>query len=299
MKTVILAGLDNQIFSAADMLNPKELKLIGYGTTMEQAWNIYESNGSVKETIETMPIMPIDAAVSCEPELMILAAANEEDDIVLKHMLLRADYRGEVLSLFEQYKEFSVKTAIIRKLSWRLGELGVAGAVADLGAYRGDFSWQLNALMPERTLYLFDTFTGYDYRDVEKERELGFSDVKAGDYSLSQREFEQIENRLLGRMPYPEMVVIKKGWFPETAYDLEAEKYALVHIDTGLYAPTYAGIQYFFPRMNKGGVILVSGYEDGKRESVRLAIQDLEKKYGAFLMFSIADSEGSIAILRP
>lgn len=299
MKTVILAGLDNQIFSAADMLNPKELKLIGYATTMEQAWNIYESNGSVKETIETMPIMPIDAAVSCEPELMILAAANEEDDIVLKHMLLRADYRGEVLSLFEQYKEFSVKTAIIRKLSWRLGELGVAGAVADLGAYRGDFSWQLNALMPERTLYLFDTFTGYDYRDVEKERELGFSDVKAGDYSLSQREFEQIENRLLGRMPYPEMVVIKKGWFPETAYDLEAEKYALVHIDTGLYAPTYAGIQYFFPRMNKGGVILVSGYEDGKRESVRLAIQDLEKKYGAFLMFPIADSEGSIAILRP
>lgn len=299
MKTVILAGLDNQIFSAADMLNPKELKLIGYATTMEQAWNIYENNGAVKETIETMPIMPIDAAVSCEPELMILAAANEEDDMVLKHMLLRADYRGEVLSLFEQHQKFSVKTAIIRKLSWRLEELGVAGAVADLGAYRGDFSWQLNALMPERTLYLFDTFTGYDYRDVEKEQELGFSDVKAGDYSLSQREFEQIENRLMERMPYPEMIVIKKGWFPETAYDLEDEQYALVHIDTGLYAPTYAGIQYFFPRMSKGGVILVSGYEDGKRESVRLAIQDLEKKYGAFLMLPIADYEGSIAILRP
>lgn len=51
--------------------------------------------------------------------------------------------------------------------------------------------------------------------------------------------------------------------------------------------------------MSKGGVILVSGYEDGKRESVRLAIQDLEKKYGAFLMLPIADYEGSIAILRP
>lgn len=253
MKTVILAGLDNQIFSAADMLNPKELKLIGYATTMEQAWNIYENNGAVKET---MPIMPIDAAVSCEPELMILAAANEEDDMVLKHMLLRADYRGEVLSLFEQHQKFSVKTAIIRKLSWRLEELGVAGAVADLGACRGDFSWQLNALMPERTLYLFDTFTGYDYRDVEKEQELGFSDVKAGDYSLSQRECEQIENRLMERMPYPEMIVIKKGWFPETAYDLEDEQYALVHLDTGLYAPTYAGIQYFF-----------SAYEQGRRYS--------------------------------
>ena len=299
MKTVILAGLDNQVFSAADMLDPKALKLVGYATTMEQAWNIYDEEGNVKAQIEDMPIMPVEAAISCEPDLIILAASSEEDDTALKYMLCRGDYRGEVISLFEQYKDFSLKTAVIRKLSWRLDELGVPGAVADLGAYRGDISWQLNALMPGRKLYLFDTFTGYDSRDVAKEQELGLSNAKAGDYSLTRREYENVEERLLSRMPYPENVIIKKGWFPETAYGLEEETYALVHMDTGLYHPTYSGIQYFLPRMSKGGMIIVSGYEDGKRAGVRQAIRDLEERYGAFLMMPLADMEGSIIIVHP
>lgn len=299
MKTVILAGLDNLVFSSADMLNPKQLKLIGFATTMEQAWNIYDENGNVKENIEDMPIMPIDAAVSCEPDMIILASSTEEDDTMLKYSLCRADYRGEVVSLFDTFKDFSMKTAVIRKLSWRLEELGVEGAAADLGAYRGDISWQLNALMPNRKLYLFDTFTGYDSRDIAKEQELGLSNAQVGEYSLTRKEYENVEDRLLARMPYPENVIVRKGWFPETAFDLEDEKYAFVHMDTGLYHPTYSGIQYFLPRMSKGGVIVVSGYEDGKKAGVRQAIADLEAKYGAFLITPLADMEGSIVITMP
>lgn len=240
MKTVIVMGLDNQIFSAADMLEPSQVKLIGYAATMEEAWNIYDESGTVKDEIEEMPIMPIDAAVSCEPDLMILAASNEEDDTALKHMLFRADYRGEVISLFEQNKDFSIKTAVIRKVSWRLEELGVQGAAADLGTYCGDISWQLNALMPERRLYIFDT----------------------------QQASERAQSRLLARMPYEEQVRIRMGRFPETAYDLEEEHYAFVHIDTQVYDVICPGIQYFFPRMSKGGMILVSGYENGKNDHV-------------------------------
>lgn len=299
MKTVILAGLDNLVFTAMDLLDPKELKLVGIATTIEQAWNIYDDGGKVKEEIEEMPIMPLKAAAACEPDGMILVASSEEEDRMLKHMLVRADYRGEVTSLFDLWKGFSLKTAAIRKISWRLEELGVEGAVADLGAYRGDISWQLNALMPERTLYLFDTFTGYDERDVKKEQEGGYSEAKVGEYALTKREYERVEERLLSRMPYPDRVVIRKGWFPETAFELEEETYALVHMDTRLYQPTYGGMQYFWPRMNKGGVIVLSGYEDGKQEGVRQAMRDLEEKYGAFLMTPLADMEGSVMIIHP
>ena len=169
MKTVILAGLDNLVFSSADMLNPKQLKLIGFATTMEQAWNIYDENGNVKENIEDMPIMPIDAAVSCEPDMIILASSTEEDDTMMKYSLCRADYRGEVVSLFDTFKDFSMKTAVIRKLSWRLEELGLSNA-------------------------------------------------QVGEYSLTRKEYENVEERLLARMPYPENVIVRKGWFPETGY---------------------------------------------------------------------------------
>ena len=54
MKTVILAGLDNLVFTAADLLNPKELKLIGYASAIREAWNIYDENGKVKENMDEM-----------------------------------------------------------------------------------------------------------------------------------------------------------------------------------------------------------------------------------------------------
>lgn len=69
--------------------------------------------------------------------------------------------------------------------------------------------------------------------------------------------------------------------------------------DFPLYQPTYGGMQYFWPRMSKGGVIVLSGYEDGKQEGVRQAMRDLEEKYGAFLMTPLADIEGSVMIIHP
>lgn len=299
MKTAVLAGADNLVFTAADLLNPKKLKLVGFATTMEQAWNIYDEEKNVREAIEELPVMPMEAAVALEPDCIVLASGSAEDDEALKYMIYRAHFRGDVVSLFDFFQEFSLKTAAIRKLVWRMERMGIAGAAADLGAYRGDLSWQLNALMPERKLYLFDTFTGYDARDIEKEQELCLSDARAGDYSLSSRELANLKERILSRMPYRENVEIRAGWFPETAFDLEDERYALVHIDTGLYQPTYAGIQYFFPRLSRGGVLVVSGYEHGKSMAVRQAIDDLEETYGAFLITPVSDPEGTIIITHP
>lgn len=51
--------------------------------------------------------------------------------------------------------------------------------------------------------------------------------------------------------------------------------------------------------MSKGGVIVLSGYENGKQEGVRQAMRDLEEKYGAFLMTPLADIEGSVMIIHP
>lgn len=299
MKTVILAGLDNLVFAMTDVLNPKNMKLVGIASEIKEAWNIYDEDGTLLEEIKELPIMPLETAVTYESDCMVLVAGNKEDEEALKYMVYRTGYQGEVRSLFDISEEFALKTSVLRRVSRRLDELGVEGAIADLGAYRGDISWQLNAMMPERKLYLFDTFTGYDERDIAKEQQLQLSEAQAGTYSLSSNELEHLNERILGRMPYADMVEIRSGWFPETAFDLEDEKYAMVHIDTGLYAPTYSGIQYFFPRMSKGGVILVSGYTNGKSQSVCQAVRDLEEKYGAFLIAPLCDIDGTIMIMRP
>ena len=61
MKTVIIAGLDNLAFTVADLLDPKEYKLIGFGTPIKAAWNVYDEEGKILEDITDIPVMPIEA----------------------------------------------------------------------------------------------------------------------------------------------------------------------------------------------------------------------------------------------
>ena len=293
MKTVMIIGSDNLMYTAADLINPKEMKLIGFGDTRKESWNVLDDNGDVKEEITGMPIMPIDLVPSLNPDVIIIAAIEESKNTALKYMIFRAGFIGDVIFLHDLHNQLSVRVASLRRLAYRLEFLGVEGAVAELGCYRGDTSWQLNALMPNRKLYLFDTFNGFDPRDIEKERELECSKAEAFQFLYDNTD------KLLGRMPAADQVVIKKGWFPETAFDLEDERFALVHMDACLYNPTRTGLEFFFPRMSQGGIIILCGYEDDTYAGVRKAVEDLEEKYGAFLILPLGDLTGTVMIIHP
>ena len=48
---------------------------------------------------------------------------------------------------------------------------GIPGSLAELGVYRGTTAKVLHELLPGRTLWLFDTFEGFDARDLAHERQ--------------------------------------------------------------------------------------------------------------------------------
>ena len=47
---------------------------------------------------------------------------------------------------------------------------GDKGECAEAGVFEGDFAKWINQYFPDRKLYLFDTFEGFDMRDIEKEK---------------------------------------------------------------------------------------------------------------------------------
>ncbi len=51
-------------------------------------------------------------------------------------------------------------------------------------------------------------------------------------------------------------VTFVKGWIPEILSQLPEQRWAFVHIDVDLYEPTRGSLEYFYPRMAPGGVIL-------------------------------------------
>lgn len=295
MKTVVILEADNLGLSVSDMLNPKELKLIGIGNSNMDTWNVFKdiNTGELKDEIEGLPVMPIDLAVALQPELIVVAAATPEKSDALKYMAIRAGFMGDMLFISDLYQQITIKGSALRRLTRRLYDLGIEGNVAELGCYNGDISWQLNALMPDRKLYLFDTMEGFDDRDLAIELEKGYTTVKNNEYLFAKEDY------LMARLPHKDMVTLKKGWFPETAFDIEDEKFALVFMDAGLYQPTFTGMEFFFPRMSQGGVIVLCGYDDPAYGGIRKAIDDLEEKYGAFLILPLGDLKGTVLIIHP
>ncbi|MCI8296664.1 MAG: hypothetical protein HFG22_12455 [Lachnospiraceae bacterium] len=295
MKTAIILETDHLSLPVSDLLNPKELKLVGIGNACPETWNVFEDpdTGKLKEEIEGLPVMPIDLAVSLQPDLCIIAATDPEKSHALQYMAIRAGFENDIRFIGTMAEEFSVTGAVLRRLTRRLETLAITGSVAELGCGKGDLSWQLNALMPGRQLYLFDTMEGFDPRDIAKEEALGCSKASVGEYGDVQ------EETLLSRMPFPDLVTLKKGWFPETALELEEERFALVCLDACLYQPTYAGLEFFFPRMSQGGILLVKGYESTRYGGIHRAVEDLETRYGAFLILPLGDLEGSVMIVHP
>lgn len=295
MKTVVILGADRLGMAVADLLNPREMKLVGLGDTRRETWNVFadEAAGELKEEIDGMPVMPVDLAVALKPDVIVIAATEPDKSRALEYMAIRAGFLGDILFIHDLSKEFSIGCAVLRRLCRRLNSLGIEGNVAELGCLGGDISWQLNVLMPGRRLYLFDTFSGFDPRDTAREAQLKCSDAQPGQFTGGRPE------QVLERMPFPEDVVLKAGWFPETAFDMEEETFALVYMDACLYNPTLSGLEFFFPRMSRGGVIVLCGLENPAYGGVMRAVEDLEGKYGALLMLPLGDLSGSVMIVHP
>jgi O-methyltransferase len=128
----------------------------------------------------------------------------------------------------------------------KIDEDGVPGSIAECGVYKGVLSRFLHAVFPGRKLYLFDTFEGFDPRDASAASDVRFRDTS--------------EESVLNYIGDNNNIVVRKGFFPETAIGLEDEKFSFVMVDFDKYEPTLAALQFFYPRVSTGGFIFVHDY---------------------------------------
>jgi len=51
-----------------------------------------------------------------------------------------------------------------------------------------------------------------------------------------------------------------KGWIPNVLQDLEEKRFSFVHIDVDLFQATYDSLEFVYPRLVKGAVVLFDDY---------------------------------------
>lgn len=164
----------------------------------------------------------------------------------------------------------------------------IKGNCAECGVFQGEFAQHINRNFPDRKLYLFDTFEGFDAGDVAIEKNEKLSNAQVGQYS--QTSIEQV----LAKMQYPDLVIIKKGIFPMIAQNIE-DKFAFVNLDMDLYQPTLEGLEFFHSKMAKNGVILVHDYFS-HYQGVEKAVTEFMHGHPEYRLMPIGD-EISVAIV--
>jgi len=171
----------------------------------------------------------------------------------------------------------------------RLRNENIPGAFAELGVYRGETANIIHMMDTSRILHLFDTFKGFDKQDLlmENSTEEKFSISIFSDTSL-----EMVKKYIHGN----ENVYFHPGHFPESAENLIDTNYAFVHLDADLYKPTLAALNYFYPKLSAGGVIIIHDYNH-TWDGLRKAIDEFSPSIPETIV-EIADWQGSAMIVK-
>lgn len=165
----------------------------------------------------------------------------------------------------------------------------IGGAFAELGVHKGETAKAIHFMAPERVLYLFDTFEGFKKEDLALETQ---DDDRFTTDMFADTSVQKVQHYIDGN----ENIRFKVGFFPDTTAGLENEKFALVHLDADLYAPTIAALRFFYPRLSNGGVIIVHDYNHNW-EGIPKAIHEFIATIPESLI-ELSDWKGSAMIIK-
>lgn len=180
--------------------------------------------------------------------------------------------------IVNKFPSIMVRHDFIKEFAVIAKERDIEGAAAECGVFRGCFAGFINLYMPDRKLYLFDTFEGFDNRDIEKD-----THMKTG-YEWDAFSHGDEAAALL-RCWHRDNVIVKKGYVPDTFQGVEDEIFAFVNLDMDLYDPLIEGLRFFAPKMSKrGGVILLHEYYDKNYPGAKAAVTDFAKEYPVTLV---------------
>lgn len=165
----------------------------------------------------------------------------------------------------------------------------VLGHVAELGVYKGNSAFLLSrfARLAGKTCYLFDTFEGFDKRDLPSDNSGGLSNC------FLDTSVEEVK-KLVGS----ESTVYVKGYFPESLGSVDVQgSFAFVHIDCDLGKPFKAALEFFYPRLCRGGFLVMHDYSSYHWPGVANAVDEFFSDKPEFVI-PVPDKSGSCVVRK-
>ncbi|MDH3382818.1 MAG: TylF/MycF family methyltransferase [Deltaproteobacteria bacterium] len=141
----------------------------------------------------------------------------------------------------------------------------IDGDIAEVGVYKGGSAKIICEAKGNKKLHLFDTFEGMPAaeKDIDLHGEGDFSNTK----------LEDVKRYLKN---YPD-VYFYPGIFPDSATDpgFGFTRFSFVNLDVDIFQSTLRALEYFYPKMARGGIILSHDYNS-------LVCPGVRKAYGIY-----------------
>lgn len=281
MNTAVIWGAGQGGRMVANLLHG-DIEIKAYCDSDETKWGA---------SLDGVPIVPPEALADLAPDAIFISMLNKDACVSVRARLEAMGIQARIVTAPELRQTFDLRLAALRMIAGEARERGIAGAIAELGVYRGDFAVEMNRLFPDRPLYLFDTFAGFDQRDITIEAEHGFSRAATGHFA------DTSVDAVRRRLPHPDRAVFRVGYFPETAQGIE-DAFAVVSLDADLYKPLYDGLRYFYPRLSKGGALIVHDYNNTRFSGAKRAVRQFCEECGVFVV-PLSDLHGTGVIIKP
>jgi O-methyltransferase len=138
------------------------------------------------------------------------------------------------------------------------------GDLAECGCFNGASAVLLLRHAVERgvDLHLFDSFVGLSDPQPVDGQYWAKGNLKVG------------EEVLRRNLPSVKNLHVYKGWIPHEFHRVADRCFSVVHIDVDLYQPTWESVQFFYPRMVTGGIMVFDDYGFSSCPGAKKAIDD-------------------------
>lgn len=184
---------------------------------------------------------------------------------------------------------------------------GINGDVVECGVWKGGSMMAIaetlgNLSDTSRSLYLFDTFDGMappSKNDVDingkAAEELLNKSEKTQDDSVWCCAGLEVVKQALDSVNYPnEKIHYIQGMVEQTIPMHAPEKIALLRLDTDWYESTKHEMEHLFPRLVKGGVLIIDDY--GHWQGARKAVDEYLHRHQVKIFLNRIDYTGRIAV---
>lgn len=148
----------------------------------------------------------------------------------------------------------------------------VPGQLAECGVRFGRSSHVMLAASPGKHLYGFDSFEGLSEpaaEDLRNARHWSKHDFAATE--------DQANSNLAGHQG---RFTLFAGWIPDRFGEVANETFNLVHVDVDLYQPTRDSLEFFWPRLHGGGLLVCDDYGSAACPGAKKAMDEFAATVG-------------------